>query len=168
MKLIQLIQEIGDASSKPFKWRKWSENEYYSKYVFRADSDISYSVTIENDNTTYGGKAIVVEFSADHDKLSQLNKDKSEKFMTNKGEQYRILNTVMEIVKDAIKSRNKGLFKKPVKYLVFTPMVRSGKDDWLDPMKNARTKLYLAFVKQAFPNSTVEDRNGMVVVTLGK
>ena len=63
---------------------------------------------------------------------------------TNKGNLFKIMNTIFQISKEIIDSNNK------IKYIGFTPSL-TNKDKGIDQAK--RTKLYELYIKNIYPNS---------------
>lgn len=59
------------------------------------------------------------------------------------------MSTIVSIVKKDLKSN-------PADIIEFSPTKREDKDIDNDPMNNARTKLYLRYIKSQFPNSEVK------------
>jgi hypothetical protein len=82
------------------------------------------------------------------------------KAITNKGQLYRVMATVVAAVKKDLENH------RYIKTLSFEPSKRSGKDT---DQSNARANLYKRFVKGQFPGADIEDGpDGKVIVRLPK
>jgi hypothetical protein len=153
------ISEIGDASKEPYSpIDTISDSEEERQYGFSTDSGTIYQVDVI---TFYRGpnKPIVarVNFGTITD-----DGDIDYDTQTNKNEIYRIMATIVSIVKKDLKSN-------PADVIEFSPTKREGKDIDKDPLDNVRTKLYLRYIKSQFPNSEVtRTLNGDIQVDLRK
>ena len=142
------ISEIGDASKAPYGPIDTITNtEQDREYRFSTgpnDSGIRYQVDII---TFYRGpnKPIVARVAFGiADKYGDVDYDTQ----TNKNDIYRVMSTIVSIVKTDLKSN-------PADIIEFHPNKREGKD--IDPLDNARTQLYLRYIKGQFKDGEFKD-----------
>lgn len=145
LQLTKILKEIGDSSANKYSWKivkskgdinvpatGWSTDDMvYRVYEFRSKSRLKYTVTIENewsrwpklsgylkvDFTTGGGRYVV----------------------TNRGEMYSVMATVVDIVKDALKDA------PDAKGISYSPESKG------DDGGEHRDRLYRAYLSKAFP-----------------
>ncbi len=154
MKLIDLLKEVGEATAKPYDWRQTSDEEEYKEYTFQTDSGLYYQLDIDIKEQDQERDTAAVGFgvvkSNDDD---QYFKDYDE--TPSRGELYKVMSTVVSILKDFIKKN------KEVKYLHFTTnKVGSG--------ETKRLGLYKQYIKKHIPNADIETKNryGAEVTTI--
>jgi hypothetical protein len=150
----KVLSEVGEATSEPYIWKKASTKEDVVFFTFTTDQGSIYKVALDNyiyedfydNNKEY--PAIEVSFGI---------KEKSQfstTTVTNKGEMYRVMSTVVDIVKDYL-NRNKN-----IKAIIYQP---TKKEDNID---NKRNNLYMAFIKKQIPGATFEDSYGSIIVKI--
>lgn len=156
------LQETGhvDDISKlsHYTWEMKSSNRFGTEYHFDTDPPIStpYVVDIfpkEKEEDT----AIVVSF----DTRSEKEKDSNQ--LTNRGEIYRVMNTVMDILKDYLDRSSNDIER-----IYFYPSVRVGKDNPKNAEQNARTTIYKQYILDPtnFPKAKVQANRDEVIVIL--
>jgi len=154
MKLIDLLKEIGEATAKPYDWRQTSDEEEYKEYTFKTDSGLYYQLDIDIKEQDEERDTAAVGFGVlkpnDDD---QYFKDYDE--TPSRGEVYKVMATVVSILKDFIK-KNKG-----VKYLHFTT-------NKVGPGETKRLGLYKQYIQKHLPNAEIETKNryGAEVTTI--
>jgi hypothetical protein len=134
------IKEIGDGSSKPYKWVKVNDifsqdsgNRKFSKeYSFTTESGMDYIVGLDLKD-----KILTVDFMID-------SMDGNEYQETNKGELFKVMSTISSILREII-DKYKSITK--IKYF---PKSKIGKQ------QNQRDRLYKIYLKKEFPNVTFE------------
>jgi hypothetical protein len=133
------INEVGEANLKPYKWKE-VDIEGYSVYIrFITDSETQYNVDVTTD--TYQGIPILnIEFSA---KLKDAE-GSSSKIVVNKGEMYRVMATIVDIIKKYLK-------KSKAKGITYYPSKKSSED-----FGTQRDNLYKAFISKAIPGVKFE------------
>jgi hypothetical protein len=133
------INEVGEANLKPYKWKE-VDIEGYSVYIrFITDSETQYNVDVTTD--TYQGIPILnIEFSA---KLKDAE-GSSSKIVVNKGEMYRVMATIVDIIKKYLK-------KSKTKGITYYPSKKSSED-----FGTQRDNLYKAFISKAIPGVKFE------------
>lgn len=139
-----LLKEIGDASKKPYgPIDLITDDEAERQYGFSTDSGIIYEVKVE---TFYRGegKPVIARVQ-----FGIIDEDGEVSYDAQTGENdiYRIMSTIVEIVKKDLKSNHADIIE-------FSPSKRSGDKD-KDPMSNVRTNLYSRYIKGQFPNAEV-------------
>jgi hypothetical protein len=133
------VNEVGEANLKPYKWKE-IDRESYSVYIrFITDSETQYNVDVTTD--TYQGIPILnIEFSA---KLKDA-KGSSSKIVVNKGEMYKVMATIVDIIKKYLK-------KSKTKGITYYPSKKSSED-----FGTQRDNLYKAFISKAIPSVKFE------------
>ena len=143
----ELINEIGDASAKPYKWRRL-DRRYDTYYIFTTDSGLEYQVMTELGS----GDTLTVEYGVEVI-TKQGNKSIDYELVTNRGELFRIMATVVDIVQEFIK-------KNPeVKYIEFEGSKNKAGDQ-------RRNKLYMQYIKKHLKPKSIEDDGTLITIEL--
>ena len=143
----ELISEIGDAGAKPYKWRRL-DRRYDTYYIFTTDSGLEYQVMTELGS----GDTLTVEYGVEVI-TKQGNKSIDYELVTNKGELFRIMATVVDIVQEFMK-------KNPeVKYIEF----EGSKNEAGDQRRN---KLYMQYIKKHLKPKSIEDDGTLITIEL--
>jgi hypothetical protein len=106
------VNEVGEANLKPYKWEEVDREGYYVYTRFITDSETQYDVDIKSTVYFPAGQmesqpALEIEFSA----KPKGAEGSSAKIVVNKGEMYRVMATIVDIIKKYIKkSKAKLLF----------------------------------------------------------
>lgn len=160
MKLVDLLKEIGDASSKPYYYENVVDDENNRVYNFETETfpPTWYEVSLKEiePEDPFSGDEIKLDvtFGVTNEK-GELNFDQ----VTNKGELYRVMATIVQIVKEDLKNH------RYIKTLSFTPSKRKDKDE----KSNIRLDLYKRFIETSFPSASItKDESGNVIVNLNK
>jgi len=98
-----LIHEIGDGSGKSFDFNLTQHSNVYAKYEFETDQNTEYKVAFVNDKLDNKNNQDIWELSFGNVKDAYGHKAMSTETDTNKGEQYKVMATIINIVKDFIK-----------------------------------------------------------------
>jgi len=133
----EYINEIGQASAKPYKYskikRKFDSIIGGSKesVYFETDSGLEYFVDLRPLNGY-----LEVDFGIEADNKDDMYKE------TNRGELFKVMSTIVSIIKDVIK------LNPELKGLRYIPQEKgnNGHDKGVK-----RDKLYKAFIKKQFP-----------------
>ncbi len=157
IRLKDILYEIGDASAKPFAFKKTSGDsaeEYKGNdsndivYEFTTDKQTKYIVSIDLDvmrtpgtiqsNVDFGVQTAGSGYSLDD---------------TNLGEQYRVMSTIKDIVFDFIEEWQDHWY---IHNLEVAPIKSTDGDDddnedSMDGVDSRRGKLYLAYIKKNLP-----------------
>lgn len=156
IKLKDILLEIGDASAKPFAFKKTagdSAEEYkgndsnWIEYEFTTDKQTKYIVSIDLDvMRTPGTIQSEVDFGAQPAGGLHSMDD------TNLGEQYRVMSTIKDIVFEFIEEWQEHWY---IHNLEVAPIKSTDggddKDDSIDGVDSRRGKLYLAYIKKNLP-----------------
>jgi len=158
--LKEVMSEIGDASKQPYgPIDTITDDEAERQYGFSTDSGTLYQVTIETiEDLPEMGRPVraVVKFGT-----IENDGDISYDAQTGENDIYRIMATIVSIVKKDLKSNHADIIE-------FSPSKRVGDKDQ-DPMSNVRTQLYSRYIKGQFPNAEVtKTMHGDISVNLKK
>ena len=156
IKLIDILKEIGDASSQPYSFDFYSD--YGGMRIYGFDTE-SYPYTVElqyADLDNYDEDATnilgVRFYVADEDDPDMELDD----VVTNKGELFRVMATVTAIIKKDLQDHPE------IDTITFTPAKKEG-----ETTNVSRLNLYTRYIKNAFPNATITARGrGRVEVKL--
>lgn len=150
----KVLNEIGEATSEPYPWKKASKKEDVIFFTFTTDEGTIYKVALDNyiyEDFHEGNKeypAIEVSFG-----IKEKGKY-STTTVTNKGEMYRVMSTIVDIIKDYLKRNN------TIKAIIYAPIKKEGDTGY------KRNDLYMAFIKKQIPGATFEDSYGSVIVKI--
>jgi len=128
------VNEVGDASADAYKWKPVSRGTYSNEFTFATDSGLEYYVKFWDTNEDTIEVAFVAQEPDQYDRAEYST-------VTNRGELFKVMATVAEIVLYYLQSHPK------YKYLTYEPSKTTGKDD------NRRDKLYRAYMKKMIPGS---------------
>lgn len=148
------VNEIGDASASPYSYRSstnglGNDDTLDQRYLFTTDSGIKYLVLIEPTGPTL--KQYSIAFAS---KGTEKDDWWSFNSVHSKGEVYRVMSTVVSIIKDFLK-KNPKVFK-----LVFSPSAKDGEG----VIDNQRYRLYTAFIKKQIPDAHVETNESLKLI----
>ena len=149
------VTEIGEANLKPYKWREVDMIGYTVITRFITDSETQYDVDLEttsyfpDDSDSYI-KALSIEFNA----KPKGAEGSSAYIVVNKGEMYRVMATIVDIIKKYIK-------KFKAKAIIYSPAKKSGED-----FGTQRDQLYRAFISKAIPGVKFEQDGELVAAIL--
>jgi hypothetical protein len=161
------VNEIGgeDEKMKSYTYKTDEDSENFRSYSFKTDSGLKYKVDLEEDENDEYGMVLFIDFGVvDEDDITAGS---NQNVVTNRGEQYRIMNTLADIVKRDLS------FNSYIKYIAFDASKRklpnpiSGKERDADISSNARAKLYIKYIKGRLPNAKeIEDPNYGVLIKI--
>lgn len=140
------VNEIGGEgeSMKPYPFKTQLDSEELRVYTFKTDSDLNYKVELMEEEDDQYGMVLYINFGTynegeEDDDFGGPNQN----VVTNKGELYRVMNTIAEIVKKDLS------FNRYIRYVSYNPAKRQDKD--ID--SNARAKLYMKYIQGRIPNA---------------
>jgi predicted nucleotidyltransferase len=137
------LNEVGEANLKPYKWQE-VDREGYSIYVrFETESETTYSVDLSTDKYK-DTPVFLIEFSA----KTKEHQGSSSRVVVNKGEMYRVMSTLTDIIKTYLQK-----FRK-VKGIVYYPSKKGNEE-----FGTQRDNLYRAFIIKAIPGIKFEPVN---------
>lgn len=148
----ELINEIGDAGAKPYKW-KWMDGRFTSYAQFKTDSGLTYKVNTEIDDRRDFNHGLVLEIEYGIENKTSKSYTVDYEVVTNRGELFRVMATVVDIVKAFMK-------KYPeVEYIEFEGSKNRDGDQ-------RRNKLYMAYIKKHIKSKSIEDDGNTITVEL--
>ncbi|CAB4138638.1 hypothetical protein UFOVP331_198 [uncultured Caudovirales phage] len=154
IKLIDILKEIGDASSQPFPFSFYGDYGNVRMYGFETEH-YPYSVELQytdldsyDEGTT---NALGVRFYIPDDEDPDIERDD---IVANKGELFRVMATITAIIKKDLKDHPE------INTITFTPSKKEG-----ETTNISRLNLYTRYIKNAFPNAaiTVGDKGSIEV-----
>jgi hypothetical protein len=174
IKLIDILAEVGEGTAQKYNWSysgKNASSDYdILNYDFKTDSGVNYFVTLVAGNealNSINDFEMTVSFGVGN-KGSLKSKvgigKPSYTKVVNKGELFRVMATVVDIVKDGMERMKKE--EKPIKYIIFKPEKEKETETGFK-QSDQRLKLYLAYLKQNMDQiQSIEQGSGAVEVTL--
>jgi hypothetical protein len=150
------IHEVGEGSAKTYDWELLQTNPGDYTYGFTTDSGVEYEVNLvvlnyEDDETGEFINGLEIGFSA-----GEKGEGKSDIEVINKGEVFRVMATIVEIIQFAIKLVPDF---KPTNAIIYNPARKKGEG----ATGNQRDKLYQAYIKKAIPNITFSKEGTAIV-----
>jgi len=150
------INEVGEANLKPYKWEEVDAEGYYVYTRFITDSETQYDVDIKS--TVYfppgqmdSRPALEIEFTA----KPKGAEGSSAKIVVNKGEMYRVMATIVDIIKKYIK-------KSKAQAIIYSPSKKSSEENF----GTQRDNLYRAFISKAIPGVTFKQSGDFITAIL--
>lgn len=150
------MNEVGEANLKPYKWEEVDAEGYYVYTRFVTDSETQYEVDIKSTVYFPPGQmdsvpALEIEFAA----KPKGAEGSSAKIVVNKGEMYRVMATIVNIIKKYIK-------KSKAHAIIYSPSKKSSEENF----GTQRDNLYRAFISKAFPGTTFKQSGDDVTAVL--
>jgi hypothetical protein len=159
------VNEIGLDKEKmePYGFTTEEDGEDRRVYSFETDSGLDYMVELEEEMDDDLGIVLYINFGVfDKDNIAAGS---NQNVVTNKGEQYRVMNTLSAIVKEDL------AINSYIKYITFNPAKRklpnpiSGKERDLD--SNSRAKLYMKYIIGRLSNAKeIEHPNYPILINI--
>ena len=152
----KLVFEVGEANLKPYKWEEVDAEGYYVYVHFVTDSETQYDVDIKSTMYFPPGQmdsvpALEIEFLA----KPKDAQGSSAKVVVNKGELYRVMATLADIIKKYLK-------KSKAQAIIYSPSKKSSEENF----GTQRDNLYRAFISKAFPGTTFKQSGDDVTAIL--
>lgn len=150
--LTDLLKEVGEGTAKLYKWEELSGDDWNIRVNFTTDAETEYYVDMER--FTSGPPfppnlpSLQVVFLAQ----PAGTYEPSDEIVVNRGEMYRVMATIADIVKHYIKD---------AKLIVYTPGKKSG-----ESFGTQRDKLYKAFITKALPGTEFKQVRDAIVAIL--
>ena len=150
------VNEVGEANLKPYKWEEVDAEGYYVYTRFITDSETQYDVDIKSTVYFPPGQtdpvpALEIEFTA----KPKGAEGSSAKIVVNKGEMYRVMSTIVDIIKKYIK-------KSKAQAIIYSPSKKSSEENF----GTQRDNLYRAFISKAFPGTTFKQSGDFITAVL--
>lgn len=155
--LESVLKEVGESTAKPYDYKLvysardygFPEDDDEVVYEFETDEGIKYAVKIY--------KAVddqVVQYDATfgiYDNFGDVDYTSTSKNTTT-GDLYRVMATVVEVVKKEIE-KDLEEFKKPIK-IVIKPTKEKNPEGKEIESDTRRTNLYMAYIKKQMPQDS--------------
>jgi hypothetical protein len=146
---ISVVLETGEGSAKPFGYNMVYSGHAMKDWEFTSDSGVEYTVTLSIKRKTVSKVKNTVEWYVDFriEPGSAGDTQMSRYGDTNRGELYRVMATVVAILRDE--------------------MGKAGPPDtirWISDER--RTRLYGQYIKRAFPKAATKVSGNEVVMKL--
>ena len=150
------IIEVGEANLKPYKWEETDAEGYYTYTRFITDSETQYDVDIKTTVYFPPGQidsvpALEIEFTA----KPKGAEGSSAKIVVNKGEMYRVMSTIVDIIKKYIK-------KSKAQAIIYSPSKKSSEENF----GTQRDNLYRAFISKAIPGVKFKQSGDFITAIL--
>lgn len=148
IKLRDILKEVGEGTATPYKYKiTYKDPGEEIQYEFTTDSKLKYEISIAHHPITRNKTRLIIAFKAITGNYDTI---------TNKGEQFKIMSTVVAAVKEYIAQVPNAV------ELSFTPSKETEGDD-------RRANLYKAYIAKQLPGSKIEIfSDGRYVVELPK
>ena len=144
------LNEVGEANIKPYKWEEIDREGYFVYTRFLTDSETKYDVDLKTttyiDNDQNNLRALEIEFTA----KPKGAEGSSAKIIVNKGEMYKVMSTIVDIVKKYIK-------KSKTQAILYSPSKKGNEE-----FGSQRDNLYKAFISKAIPGVRFE-KDGEII-----
>ncbi len=154
IKLIDILKEIGDASSQPYSFDFYGDYANMRVYGFDTEN-YPYTVELQYDDLDFYDEdttnVLGVRFYISDEEEPDLERDD---IVTNKGELFKVMATVTAIIKKDLKNHPE------IDTITFTPVKKEG-----EATNVSRLNLYTRYIKNAYPNATITsgDRSSIEV-----
>jgi hypothetical protein len=150
------VNEVGEANLQPYKWEEVDREGYYVYTRFTTDSETQYDVDIKSTVYFPAGQmesqpALEIEFTA----KPKGAEGSSAKIVVNKGEMYRVMSTIVDIIKKYIK-------KFKAQAIIYSPSKKSSEENF----GVQRDNLYRAFISKAIPGVTFKQSGDFITAIL--
>jgi hypothetical protein len=153
------VNEIGldTEKMKPYPFRTELDEEEFRTYTFKTDSGLNYKVELMEEVDEEYGMVLYITFGIyNKDEEDDDFGEPNQNVVTNKGEQYRVMNTIAAIIKEDL------AINQYIKYISFNPAKRSK-----DVNSNARQKMYMKYIQGRLPNAKeVEDPKYPILIKI--
>ena len=150
------INEVGEANLKPYKWKEVDREGYFVYTRFITDNETQYDVDIKSTVYFPAGQmesrpALEIEFTA----KPKGAEGSSAKIVVNKGEMYRVMATIVDIIKKYLK-------KSKAQAIIYSPSKKSSEENF----GTQRDNLYRAFISKAIPGVTFKQSGDFITAIL--
>ncbi|MFW6219468.1 MAG: DUF5661 family protein [bacterium] len=149
------LNEVGEGTAKPFKYKNTKFSEKKSEYKFITEKEkLEYRVIIEE---TYDEGQLGIYFD-----VYDTERGGYHSRTVDEGNPYKIMATVIKITEEDLEKR-KNQFKQNIKELSFFPInedIENDKDD-------RREKFYISYIERLKPNWKVTKNDlGIIIVKI--
>ena len=148
----KVLQEVGEGTSQPYKWEELSSDEWFTYVIFTTESETEYQVNLEYFESNFSFAKDIPGIALDFLAKPKGEHEFSNTIVTNKGELYRVMATIVSILQH---------YLKDTKIITYTPEKKPGEN-----FGRQRDNLYKAFISKKFPNSEFKQIGEMIVAIL--
>jgi hypothetical protein len=152
IRLIDLLKEVGEGTSQTYKWEELSSNEWFTYVIFTTDSETEYQVELEYFKSTFSFAKDLPGFALEFLAKLKGEDEFSNTVVTNKGEVYKVMATIANIVQHYLKDN---------KIITYSPEKKPG-----ETFGKQRDNLYKAFISKKFPNAEFKQYGEMIITVL--
>jgi hypothetical protein len=155
IKLIDLLAEVGEGTAQKYSWSLNSKDDkgdyIIMEYGFTTDSKVKYFVILvigREPLVSSNDYEMTVSFGVGNKPSLKAKVGMAKPSFTkvvNKGEFFRVMATVVDIVKNAIEVMKED--DRPIKYIIFKPEKEKETETGFE-QSNQRLQLYLAYIKK--------------------
>jgi hypothetical protein len=150
------INEVGEANLEPYKWTEVDSSGRVTSIEFTTPSETKYEVDLTHieiddpEDEDMSMEAMDIEFLA----KPKGAEGSSSKIVVNKGELYRVMSTITNIIKHYLRQ-----YRGDIKAILYSPSKKSSEEDF----GNQRDNLYKAFILKVFPDAKIEQQGENII-----
>jgi hypothetical protein len=150
------INEVGEANLEPYKWTEVDSSGRVTSIEFTTPSETKYEVDLTHieiddpEDEDMSMEAIDIEFLA----KPKGAEGSSSKIVVNKGELYRVMSTITNIIKHYLRQ-----YRGDIKAILYSPSKKSSEEDF----SNQRDNLYKAFILKVFPDAKIKQQGENII-----
>jgi hypothetical protein len=150
------INEVGEANLEPYKWEEVDSSGRVTSIEFTTPSETKYEVDLTHieiddpEDEDMSMEAMDIEFLA----KPKGAEGSSSKIVVNKGELYRVMSTITNIIKYYLRQ-----YRGDIKAILYSPSKKSSEEDF----GNQRDNLYKAFILKVFPDAKIEQQGENII-----
>ena len=150
------INEVGEANLEPYKWEEVDSSGRVTSIEFTTPSETKYEVDLTHieiddpEDEDMSMEAMDIEFLA----KPKGAEGSSSKIVVNKGELYRVMSTITNIIKHYLRQ-----YRGDIKAILYSPSKKSSEEDF----GNQRDNLYKAFILKVFPDAKIEQQGENII-----
>ncbi len=152
IKLVNLLKEVGEGTSQTYKWEEVSSDNWFTFVRFTTESETEYEVELEYFESSFSFAKDLPGFNLAFSAKLKGEYEFSNTVVTNKGEVYKVMATIVNIVQYYLKDN---------KIITYTPEKKSGEE-----FGKKRNNLYKAFITKKFPNAEFKQVGEMIITIL--
>jgi hypothetical protein len=171
IKLMDILAEVGEGTAPKFQWQfksKYDTSDIINiDYEFTTDKNVKYFVklTVGENDVVSNAYEMMVAFGVGRSVIKKAVGDKKPfAQVVNKGELFRVMATVMDIVRDGLKRCEEA--GTPVKIILFKPeKEKETKTGFVS--NDQRLKLYKAYIDKnsdLVQSTTISPFGGVEVI----
>lgn len=152
IRLIDLLKEVGEGTSQTYKWKELSSDEWSTYVTFTTESETEYQVELEYFQSSFSFAKDLPGFGLEFRAKLKGEDEFSNTVVTNKGEVYKVMATITNIVQHYLKDN---------KIITYSPEKKSGEE-----FGKQRDNLYKAFISKKVPNAEFKQYGEMIITIL--